>query len=144
MRLKLVVLPAPFGPISATVSFSFTVKLTSCTARNPPNRLLRPEMTSASAIGLSLRPRRLAAGKTLPRLDDHAHQPGRAPQDHRHQDQTIDGQLNAADRTAEPALQQGRGGFQQHRADQRAPQRSDAADDRYEGCFDRDVEGKRG
>src|SRR3977135_1800152 len=104
MRLKLVVLPAPFGPIRATVSFSFTVKLTSCTARKPPNRLLRLRMTSASAI--VLRPRRFAAGMALPGFAHHAHQPGRPPQDYRHQDQAVHRQLHAADRTAEPALQQ--------------------------------------
>src|ERR1700730_10922254 len=99
MRLKLVVLPAPFGPISATVSFSATVKLTSCTARSPPNRLLRPRMTSAAAIFASLCPRRFAAAKsTLIRLDEHAHQPGRPPQDPRHQDQAVDRQLHAAER----------------------------------------------
>ena len=55
MRLKAVVLPAPFGPISASVSFSRTEKLTSCTARRPPKRLLRFVMTSASAMTLRLR-----------------------------------------------------------------------------------------
>src|SRR5258708_1014803 len=49
MRLKLVVLPAPFGPISATVSRSLTAKLRSCTARKPPNRRLRLRRTSATA-----------------------------------------------------------------------------------------------
>src|ERR1700722_17985278 len=104
MSLKPVVLPAPLGPIKATVSFSFTVKLTSCTARKPPNRLLRPRMTSASAIGLRLR--RFAAETALPGFGDDAHQSGRPPQDHRHQDQAIDGELHAGDRIAEPALQQ--------------------------------------
>src|ERR1700754_640569 len=102
MRWKLVVLPEPFGPISATVSFSFTVKLTSCTARNPPNRLLRPLMTSASAMIDALGPRRLAA---VPRQAS-VHPPrqaGRPPQDDGHQDQTVAGELHAADRTAEPA-----------------------------------------
>src|ERR1700686_480033 len=107
MRLKLVVLPAPFGPISATVSFSCTEKLTSWTARSPPNRLLRPRMTSASAMGY-LRARRFAAGVALPSLAHHSHQPGRPPQDHGHQDQAVDLQLPAADRAAEPALQQRR------------------------------------
>src|ERR1700681_4757156 len=106
MRWKLVVLPAPFGPIKATVSFSCTEKLTSCTARKPPNRLLRPLITSASAIGRSLRARRMAADVALIRFGRHAHQPGRPPQDDGHQDQAVDGELHAADRTAEPALQQ--------------------------------------
>src|ERR1700722_15462855 len=142
MRLMLVVLPAPLGPISATVSFSCTVKLTSCTARRPPNRLLRPLITSASAIGL--RPRRLAADMALPGFPHHAHQPGRLPQDHRPQDEAVARELDAADRAAEPALQQGRRRFQQYGADYRTPQGSDPADDRNQCGLDRDVEGKRG
>src|SRR6185369_7179629 len=118
MRWKLVVLPAPFGPISASVSFSCTEKLTSCTARRPPNRLLRPLMTSASAILCVLR----------------------RAQDGGHQDQCVNGELDAADRTAEPALQQGRCGLQQHGADHRSPQRADAAYDRYQRGLDRDAE----
>src|ERR1700735_5650482 len=101
MRLKLVVLPAPLGPISATVSFSFTVKLTSCTARSPPNRLLRPRMTSASFMRCPSRPRRLAAGEAFRDFANHSHQPGRPPKDHGHQDQAVYGQLHAADLTAE-------------------------------------------
>src|SRR5271155_536966 len=115
MRWKLVVLPAPFGPISAKVSFSLTVKETSCTARKPPNRLLSPLMTSASAMVATLRARRSAIGVAPIRLAHHAHQPGRPPQDHRHQDQCIDRELYAAGRAAEPALQQRGGGLQQHR-----------------------------
>src|SRR5947209_11892410 len=143
MRLKLVVLPAPFGPISATVSFSLTVKLTSCTARSPPNRLLRPRMTSASAI-CDLRPRRLDAVAALPGFADDAHQTGRPPKDHGHQDQAVHSELHASNRTPEPALQQGRCGFQQDRADHRTPKRPDPADDGYQRRFDRNVEGERG
>src|ERR1700742_3067885 len=107
MRWKLVVLPAPLGPISATVSFSFTVKLTSWTARRPPNRLLRPRITSASVMEWPSRPRRFAA-EALRGFADHAHQARRPPQDHGLQDQAVHGQLHAADRAAEPALQQRR------------------------------------
>src|SRR5580692_7273637 len=95
MRWKLVVLPAPFGPISASVSFSATVKLTSCTARRPPKRLLKPDMTRAFAM-IASGARRLAREVTLPGLVDQSHQPGRPPQDHRHQDQRIDRKLDAA------------------------------------------------
>src|SRR5476651_1535200 len=104
MRLNAVVLPAPFGPISASVSPSRTVKLTSCTARRPPNRLLRFLMTSASAMTSLLRRSGAPAGINLV---DVAHDAGWPPQDHRHKDQAIDGELDAADRIAEPALQQG-------------------------------------
>src|SRR5258707_9661707 len=144
MRWKLVVLPAPFGPISATVSFSCTEKLTSCTARKPPNRLLRPLITSASAIVRSSRPRRLApdvAPINVGRKTDH---PGRPPQDYGHQDQAVDGELDAADPAAEPALQQSGRRLQQHGADDGSPQRADAADDRDQRRLDRDVEAERG
>src|ERR1700712_611125 len=103
MRWKLVVLPAPFGPISATVSFSCTEKLTSCTARKPPNRLLKPLITNASAMVRSLRPRRLAPDVALVDIGRKADQPGRPPQDHGHQDQAVDGDLDTADAAAGPA-----------------------------------------
>src|SRR5471030_219271 len=104
MRLNAVVLPAPFGPISARVSFSRTVKLTSCTARRPPKRLQSLLMTRASAMASVLCRRRAAARIKLGEI---AHDPGRFPQDHRHQDQAVDGKLYAANRIAEPALQEG-------------------------------------
>src|SRR5690242_20420094 len=91
MRLNAVVLPAPFGPISARVSFSRTVKLTSCTARRPPKRLLRFLTTRASAMASA--PRRFAAAAPG-ELGDVAHDAGRLPQDHRHQDQAVDGELH--------------------------------------------------
>ena len=37
--LNMVVLPAPFGPISPTISFSSIVRLKSETAFNPPNSI---------------------------------------------------------------------------------------------------------
>src|SRR3954454_23423069 len=130
MRWKLVVLPAPFGPISATVSFSCTEKLTSCTARRPPKRLLRPLTTNASAIVRPSCARRLTPDVTMIEVGRETDQPGRPPQDHRHQDQAVDGELDAADPAAEPALQQRRRRLQQHGADDRPPQRADATDDR--------------
>jgi len=52
MRLKTVVLPAPFGPMSPTISPGRTSKVRSETAVRPPKDLVRPE-TSRSAIQLS-------------------------------------------------------------------------------------------
>src|SRR6478752_3781235 len=114
MRLKAVVLPAPFGPINASVSFSRTVKPTSCTACSPPNRLFRFLMTRASAIDLSLR-RQGKRFRAAARVDfgQIAHDAGRPPQDRSHQNEGVDGELNAADRIAEPALQQCRRRLQQ-------------------------------
>src|SRR5215469_3738419 len=109
IRLKAVVLPAPFGPIKPSVSFSRTVKLTSCTAWSPPNRLFRFLMTRASAMGLCLRRQGERFG-AAPRVNfrEIAHDAGRPPQNHRHQNEGVDGELHAPDRIAEPALQQRR------------------------------------
>src|SRR5215831_2195090 len=96
MRWKLVVLPAPFGPISATVSPSRTVKLRSCTARRPPKRLERLVTTRASAIGGRPFAFRSGRGDAPPGIGDEADQPGRPPQDHGHEDEAVDGELHAA------------------------------------------------
>src|SRR5215471_5930793 len=121
MRWKLVVLPAPFGPISATVSPSRTEKLRPCTARRPPKRLLRLVTTSASAIGA--RPLAFRCGRhdAPPGIGEQADQPGRPPQDHGHEDEAVDGELHAAARAAEPALQQCGGRLQQYGAEHRPP-----------------------
>ena len=50
MRLNVVVLPAPLGPMSATASPAFTVKSTPLTAANPPNDFFSPTTSSASFI----------------------------------------------------------------------------------------------
>src|SRR5215475_8901041 len=144
IRLKAVVLPAPFGPIKASVSFSFTVKLTSCTACSPPNRLFRFLMTRASAIGLSLRRhgKRFGAAARV-NFGEIAHDAGRPPQNYGHQNERVYGELHAANRIAEPALQQRRRRLQQHRTDDRAPQCSDATHDGDQRRLDRYVEVER-
>src|ERR1700704_5486946 len=58
MQLKHVVLPAPLGPMSPTISNSSTFRLTSSSACRPPKRI---ESSSASRTGIdALRP--LSAG----------------------------------------------------------------------------------
>src|SRR5688572_30055941 len=42
-RLKQVVLPAPFGPISAWMLPRFTARSTPFTAKKPPNSLVSPD-----------------------------------------------------------------------------------------------------
>src|SRR5690242_8886171 len=108
MRWKLVVLPAPLGPIRARVSPSATAKLKSCTARKPPKRLLRLRTTSASAIARHLDRNRSRGNKTLPGITHQADEPRRPPENDRHQDQAVDGELYAAQAAAEPALQERR------------------------------------
>src|SRR5688572_13481607 len=63
-RLKQVVLPAPFGPISAWMLPRFTARSTPFTAKKPPNSLVSPDaarmISSLVAIagGLLLLPAR--------------------------------------------------------------------------------------
>src|SRR6476619_947700 len=105
MRLKLVVLPAPLGPISASVSPSFTEKLRSCTARKPPKRLLRLRTISASAIEQRLfRAWRPGTCHAPINVREHAEQAGWPPKNDGNQDQAVDGQLYATGAAAEPAL----------------------------------------
>ena len=49
IRLKVVLLPAPLGPISATISRAWTSKETSLTAITPPNCLRALSICSSTA-----------------------------------------------------------------------------------------------
>src|SRR5690606_4628878 len=53
IRLKNVVLPAPFGPMSATISPGWMLSATLDTARRPPN-IIVTLLASTSAIGCVL------------------------------------------------------------------------------------------
>jgi hypothetical protein len=50
MQLNTVVLPAPFGPISAVISPWFAVNETSFTAVRPPNRMVRCSTRNSAAV----------------------------------------------------------------------------------------------
>src|SRR3974390_2060088 len=105
MRLKLVVLPAPFGPMSATVSHSLTAKLTSCTARRPPKRRLRFRITKASAIERHFVYAFRACDGAVIGSGQNADQSRWSIQDYRDQNQTVDRQLDPRMAAAKPALQ---------------------------------------
>src|SRR5207249_10166244 len=53
-QLNAVVLPAPLGPISETISPWPMSKLTSLTAMSPPKRLVRLSSSSSAMSGLAL------------------------------------------------------------------------------------------
>ena len=53
MQLKRVLFPAPLGPMMLRISPSFTVKETSSTAVNPPNRFVIPSTSSKGAAVIS-------------------------------------------------------------------------------------------
>src|SRR5690348_12470298 len=58
MALKVVDLPAPFGPIRAWIAPRSTFRLKSLTATSPPKRMVRPStasMGSAMAVAPELR-----------------------------------------------------------------------------------------
>src|SRR5688500_7494130 len=74
-QLKNVVLPAPLGPMSPTISWSYTTKSTSETAVRPPNRLVTPRAsrTTSRSAGTGHRPsrrraQRVGLGVALPEL----------------------------------------------------------------------------
>src|SRR6266702_1633209 len=67
MQLKTVVLPAPFGPISAVMCPRWAVKLRSSTATRPPKRMLR---WSTIRMGASSLIRRLPSALLQHRLRD--------------------------------------------------------------------------
>ena len=50
MRLNIVVLPAPFGPISAVMPFRSTVKLTFDSATSPPKRRETPAQLMTTGL----------------------------------------------------------------------------------------------
>src|SRR5688572_4365413 len=52
--LNVVVLPAPFGPMMPTISYSPTFRLTSCAATRPPNRMVRACVSSTDIGDLHL------------------------------------------------------------------------------------------
>src|SRR5215467_5098392 len=53
IRLKTVVFPAPLGPITLTISWGLTTRLTSCTAARPPKYLVTLLKSSNASLLLS-------------------------------------------------------------------------------------------
>src|SRR4029077_9777371 len=131
-----VVLPAPFGPISAVIHPDWTLSETLSTASKPPKRLLTPATrSSGSAMGL-LRLQGFHGDETLPHL---AAQPGNAARGESH-DQDEDAAVN--DEIEPRHVAGGKlGRFPQRldheRAEQRAEHRADAAHDGGEQRLDR-------
>ena len=70
IRLKSVVFPEPFGPMTLTSSPAFTLKLMPSAAATPPNRLVSPSISSsgraAASAALRRRPRELDRAAARP------------------------------------------------------------------------------
>src|SRR5688500_2258371 len=73
MQLKAVVLPAPFGPISPTISYSLTSRLKSWSACRPPKRIDRSRTSSTDTGALH------SAGAVVLRVQESVHVEGLAP-----------------------------------------------------------------
>src|SRR6185369_1121236 len=97
MQLNTVVLPAPFGPISAVISPCRASNERSSTATSPPKRMVRCSTRSnvspvsamafldqvdGDALALLQEHRRLARGDEATRLPDHDQYHGEAEQHH--------------------------------------------------------------
>jgi len=122
---------------------SCTVKLTSCTARKPPNRLLRPRMTSGFCHDLMPYARAGPSDMALPRLGHDADQPVG-----RHRITAIRSGCRPSTarrrsncRASSAAVQEW---FPTARCRPRPPQSPDPTDDRHQCGFNRDVETERG
>src|SRR4051794_12760357 len=90
-RLKMVVLPAPFGPIKPTISPSFTSKLTPATARSPRKAFSSCWTTSRPIGSALLRPRRRSQQQRPQTMGQKA---GGAEQEHAVDDLLDAGQLD--------------------------------------------------
>src|SRR5689334_2580560 len=136
MQLNSVVLPAPLGPMRPTISPLSMTSETLLLATRPPKRLVADSTLSSVAIALAVgggRPRRrtapLAAEPPLPRQRQQARRTEGGDED---DDHAVDDQVDAAagERSrAERGAHDLRDGDEDHRAEHRAPQMPDAADD---------------
>src|SRR4029078_3877818 len=131
IRLKMVVFPAPFGPMSATIVPASTTKLARETARRPRNDL---ETSSSSRRGMS-QPLRFEAEQARERRPD----PIRQEDGHHQQHHAIDDVLCAGYVEARPGQHLGGAVAQQDqrgRADDRAEQSPQTADHRPQDYLD--------
>src|ERR1043165_6272543 len=80
--LKIVVFPAPFGPIRPTSSCGSMARLKSVTAVRPPKRIVTPRASSSGIVAPFLRRRVLALRQHLPQLA--AAEESLRPREHQH------------------------------------------------------------
>ena len=157
IRLNIVLLPAPFGPIRATISLAFTSNDTLLTATTPPN-CLRASRTSSSAAGavaglLARRQRGGVRRDLLARrtLWKQRHQPrpeaARRDLQQQHQQAAEDDGLELRlhlEQRRQHALQNVLQDGDDARAEHRAPDVTGAADHRHEQILDAGIETERG
>src|SRR5215211_2812518 len=131
-----VVLPAPFGPISAVMRPASAVSDASLTASTPPKRL---RTCSTRSSGSAMRPprnRRAQACPAHPQVRQHADDAARGERHDQDQHAAIDDEIEPR-RIAGDELRQLAQRLDHQGAEQRPEHRSDAADDRRQQGFDR-------
>src|SRR5262245_15960806 len=90
-----VVLPAPFGPISAVIRSGGTVSEAPSTAFSPPNQQLTRSTVSSGSTMAHLLDRCSLAPEEFPRVGKSADQPARHDPDHQHEHGAVDDQIEA-------------------------------------------------
>src|SRR5687767_12783375 len=121
-----VVLPAPFGPISAEIEPASTVSDTAFVATTPPKRLVTPTISSMA------RARQQAAQRDAAE----AEQPVRHERYHEHQQHTVEHEIETR-RLAEAHLADLGNAVQRKCAEHRPEHGAEPADDRRQQGFDR-------
>ena len=146
IRLNIVLLPAPFGPIRPRISPLPIEKLKSFTATRPP-KCLRAFRTSSSAPVPAARGRARERRRVGHRRRRTLRQPTGDPRpdafartlqndDHQHAEHHHLEVAAASEQHRQPVLQQLLGERDERRADHRSPHAARAADDRHEQVFD--------
>ena len=155
IRLKVVVLPAPLGPIRPTISPALIWKLTSLTATRPPNALrtvlhVQHQLAGRRLVVLGQRRRIGPVDRALsarqPALDE-VPQPVGLVLEHHHQGDAEDDHFVAAagaDQARQQHLQLVVQQLGQRRAGDRAPDMADAAHHRHEQVLDAHLQAEGG
>src|SRR5882724_4798968 len=131
-RLKAVVLPAPFGPMSPRISPGSTSKERRETARSPPKSLVR-SVTVSKGMGVPSGPFRPGAAGAAPDAL------GQVPDD-QHHEEPVEDQVADEEALAEHLAD----GREEHGTDHRADHGGEAADHRDEHHLHRERNGEDG
>src|SRR5215470_2021120 len=127
-----VVLPAPFGPISAVMRPAVAVNDALLTARSPPNRI-ETDSTASSGSGTTA----LRSDACIAAAAEQARDAARREGDHEHEKAAVDDEIEAG-RIAGDELRRLTKRLHHERAEQRPIHSAYAADDRREQRLNRD------
>src|SRR2546430_15705004 len=130
-----VVMPAPWGPISAVIRPASTASETLSTARRPPKRLNTRSTRSSGSAMSALQDRRPQTRKTPTQIGQQTRNPVRGKGYDQYEHAAVDDEVEAG-RIAGDELGQFAERLDDHRAKQRPEHGADAADDGREQGLD--------